>query len=212
MRKRKLVKLSALLIVLASPLGGCKVSGTISGSVTCGGGKPCSGTGTVGITVSSQAGGVTPDVLAAGPSSGYSAVIHVPSNELTLSQTGAAQTTLTATTDTGYTTSIVVDMEFTGAAPSTLASGYTAYTFNIPPSDALTNWVNSVNNNTASSAAVVSTTSTAFTPAGQQGSYTVYMQISSDQIGVTSPVSAGFTDPGVGVKDTGCKPPFVCSE
>jgi hypothetical protein len=197
MQNQMLTKLCPLLIILALSLGGCHVDSTeysLQGTATCGGGKGCSGSVTGGVKVIVK--NLAPVNLSTASSAGYAVVISVPSSELTLSSTGTAQTTLTATTDTGYTSSIVVDMAPAGSATSTSLDGYTAYTFNVLPSDALTKWVNTINSNTTDSSTIVSANSAAFTSAGQEGTYTVYAQISS-LAGDTPSVSAVFADPGI---------------
>lgn len=173
------------------------------------GGKPCTVGGTVGISISNNLVGVTSPLLTSAlTSSTYSVIVHVPSSELSLSGNSIPQATLSATTDSGYTSSVVVDLQPEGSAPSTLVSGYTAYTFSVPQTTTLTNWVDGVNSHTVSSSNIASASSTVFLPAGQEGSYTVYPQVSSSQIGTLSVGSASFSDPGIekgGCTSSPCK-------
>ncbi len=212
LNKRTLVKtLAVLLLPLALPLGGCKVSGgEINGSESCG---PTGCTTTIGGKVNfNSVTGVTPTDLTTALTSGYQIIVTVPSNELKLDPTAIPQATLDATTDTGYSSSILVNLTPVGSAPSTLVSGDTDYTFTVPTTAALTAWVDSVNLNTNETSDIVASTTTVFDNAGVAGTYTAYVQITSLQTGTMPVGNATFTDPGYTVKNPGCKPGQVCSE
>lgn len=194
MKTLRVLKFIPFLLALALPIG-CKSGITVS--VSCGGAKPC----TYGGSVTLQSGGgtnATPADLTAALNTGYEIIVTVPSNELKPDTNSVAQSTLTATTDTGYSSSILVNMTLVGTAPSSLVSGDTDYTYSIPSSAALTNWVDSVNLNTNETSTIVTATSTTFEPAGVAGDYTVYVQITSEQTGVVAQGNATFSDPGSG--------------
>jgi hypothetical protein len=194
MKAIAVLKLTPLLIALTF-LTGCTPSTTEeNGSLTCGGGKPCSWTMGIKVTQSTPKSNMAPADLATAMNAGYEIIITVPSNELTLDPNSTSQATLTATTDTGYTASILENMTFVSSAPSTLVSGDTGYTFSLPASDALTNWVNSVNLNTSETITVAASSSTTFVLAGVPGTYTAYFQIASPQIGSVSRGESTFTD------------------
>lgn len=129
--------------------------------------------------------------------SNYAIIVTVPSNELTLNPSAIPQATLTATTDTGYSSSILVNLKPAGSAPSTLVSGDTDYTFDITTTPALIAWVDSVNLNTIETSTIVTAASTIFDPTGIPGTYTVYTQVTSTQIGTIPGGSATFEDIGV---------------
>jgi hypothetical protein len=165
-------------------------------SVTTGGGKPNSTT-CAAEAIWKPGGGAGAMALAEltnAVNAGYTIIITAPSNELALDPNNPAQATLTATTDTGYTASILVNMTFVSSAPSTLVSGDTDYTFSLPASDALANWVNTVNLNTSKTATVGASSSTTFILSGIPGTYTVYLQIASPQIGKVAIGESTFTD------------------
>jgi hypothetical protein len=106
------------------------------------------------------------------------------------------QTTLTGTTDQGYTASITETLTPAGSAPDPTYSGYTDYSFTMPPSTTLTNWVDALNLNTTDSSTVVNSSSGVFSPAGNAGTYAVYVSLTSTQTGTVPSGSAVFTDPG----------------
>lgn len=187
---------------------GCEVTESASMTVSCGP-AGCTYAGTGSISIKQNVNAIPASNLSAAVSSGYITTIHVPTNELTPVSNGVTQATLQATTDTGYTSSIVVDLQPAGSAPSTLYSGYTAYTFSVPSSTALTNWVAAVNAHTTSTSNVTSTTNSTFTVGGITGTYSVYAQVTSSQ---SDPVntSASFSDIGTG-REPGCTPGKPCT-
>lgn len=216
------IKVAAAVLLSAIPLlQGCKVSASGNASVTCGGGKPCTVTTGGGITVSNQAVGIqinnqatglTPDMLTAAPNSNYSVIVHVPSNAISYNESSNPQATLQATTDTGYASNVVVDLTPTGSSPSSLYNGYTAYSFAIQPSAALTNWINSVNSHTTSTSDITTVSSAAFTQTGAEGNYTIYAQFSSTQTGTVDSGSATYYYSGGGKVINPCKPGMVCNQ
>jgi len=203
--KRQFLALSALL---ALPLAGCQHEESIS--VKCGGGNPCSVEGTIKFTHRAKT-GATPAQLVGAPDSGYTVLFHVPDSELTLATNNITQATLTATTDTGYSSAITVDLTPTGSNPSTLVSGDRAYSFVLPPSTALTDWVNTVNNNTMFTNVIDAESGVTFSLSGQEGTYIVYAQVLSTQTGTQPPSSVVFTDPGSG-RESHCQPGRPCTQ
>ena len=201
MKLRSMLPGFIALVTLA--IAGCKVTGTGSVNASCGGGKPCTVGGTVGISVSNNFRGFAPSDLSGALSSGYAIIVHVPDADVTYSGSSQPQATLTATTDTGYTSSFVVNLTPAGSAPSSLYASYTAYTFNVQPSSQLTAWVNTVNAHTTSTSSMVTVSSTSFEPQGESGTYTIYAQFTSTQTGTVSVGSSSFTDPG---SDPSCTP------
>ncbi len=193
---KQVTKLAGASLAILLLTAGCHVSETSGISINCGGGKPCTYGGTVSLQVSNQSVGVASADLSSALGSGYSVIVHVPDGELTYDSSSTPQATLTATTDTGYTSSIVVNLSPAGSVPSSLYSGYTAYTFEVQPSSQLTAWVNLVNSHISSTASVVTASSAVFSPQGEAGTYPVYAQVTSNQTGTISNGSASFTDPG----------------
>lgn len=142
-------------------------------------------------------------MVSAAPSSGYEVIVHVPNGEFSPTPSAQPQATLTGTTDTGYTSSIVVNLTSVGSAPSTLYSGYTAYTFAVQQSSQLTAWANSISSNTNSTSTIAAVTNLPFNDAGDSGEYTVYAQLTSSQTGTLSPASAVYSIAG---SDPTCDP------
>ncbi|MGD0292843.1 MAG: hypothetical protein ABSB30_03225 [Terracidiphilus sp.] len=143
--------------------------------------------------------------------SGYTVTLAVPTAELTPTSSNPVQTTLTGTTDTGFTASITETLTPAGSAPDSTYSGYTDYSYTMPPSQNLTDWVNSLNLNTTNNATVVTSTNGVFTPAGIAGTYQVYVTLTSTQTGTVPGGSAVFTDPGPPTKNTGgCNTARTC--
>lgn len=162
-----------------------------------GGGKPCTYGGTVGFTTTFDAPSLGAEDLNQNSQSVYTVSIDVPSAELLPQTSTPSQTTLTATTDTGYRSSIVADMQFTGSHPSTAHSGYTTYNFELQPSSSVTGWASSVVQNTSVSLELTGTSTSIFSPQGIPGTYVVYATLSSSQLGSMPVVSTSYSDPGV---------------
>ena len=179
-----------LLTILVLPTVGCSntYEEDFEYDLTC---PPsgCTNTYKFGFKLTTKT-GASPNAVSSALSSGYAVIIHVPSGEFSADSSSQPQATLTATTDTGYTSSIVVNLTPTGSASSTLYSGYTAYTFAVQSSSQLTAWVNSVNSHTSSTSTITATSTGSFLGAGDPGEYTVYAQLTSSQTGAISPASA----------------------
>lgn len=207
MNKQALVKtLAVLLLPLALPMGGCDGSWSTTGSYSY---NTQTGASTITISETYKT-NAAPAALSSALGAGYTITFAVPTAELT-SSSSPVQTTLTGTTDTGYTASITETITPAGSAPDSTYSGYTDYSYTVPPSQSLTNWVNAVNLNTANSATIVTATNGVFTPAGIAGNYSVYITVTSTQSG-TVPVGSGvFYDPGQFNKGGGCTPGRPCT-
>lgn len=203
---KTILKLTPLLAALLLPMGCTPPTRSVTAGAQCGGGKQCTVTVSTTWTWPGRAPvqQVAPADLAAAVNAGYEVILTVPPNELTPDTSSVAQATLNATTDTGYTSSILVNLTPTGSAPSTLVSGDTDYTYSVPASNALTNWVNTVNQNTNETSSIDASTSTVFTAGGIAGTYTVYVQVTSQQTGTMPAGNATFTDVGTPTKPIPC--------
>ena len=198
LNKSVIVKTLAFLVLpLTMPLTGCpKYNATVTGSCNTTTGQ-CTVGGSFGISTQSQVVSVARADLATAIGSGYTVTFAVPTDELTPASSSLVQTTLTGTTDTGYTASITETLTPAGSAADTTYSGYTDYSYTMPASQNLTDWVNSLNLNTTNNATVVTTTNGVFAPAGIAGIYSVYVTITSTQAGTVPGGSTVFTDTGV---------------
>lgn len=197
LRTRLIRTVSSLTFTLAMfPIGGCNVKYSATANASC---NVSTGQCTVGGAITISSGGtsaqVSPEELTASTASGYTVIFAVPTAELTPSSS-PVQTTLTGTTDQGYTASITETLTPAGSAPDPTYSGYTDYSFTMPPSTTLTNWVDALNLNTTDSSTVVNSSSGVFSPAGNAGTYAVYVSLTSTQTGTVPSGSAVFTDPG----------------
>lgn len=196
LNRRVLAKtLAVLLLPFVLPLGGCTYSGTVGASYnTQTGATTVSGS----VTISSKAvaNSIGTADLSSAINSGYTVTFAIPTAELTPALSNPVQATLTGTTDTGFTASITETLTPAGSAPDSTYSGYTDYSYTMPSSQNLTDWVNSLNLNAINNATVVTTTNGIFAPAGTTGTYQVYVMLTSTQTGTVPGGSAVFTDPG----------------
>lgn len=195
MHNISLLRSAGILAIGFLPLVGCApppvtYSASMACNITTG---QC--TVTVGISIGApkpQDGGLAPTDFSNALASGYSVTYAVPSGVLVPSSS-PVQTTLTGTTDTGFTSAITETLTYTGSAPDSTYSGYTDYIFSVPASQALTTWVQTVNANTISASSLSTSTNGVFTSAGGPGNYTAYVTISSTQTGAVPVGSLPFT-------------------
>ncbi len=177
------------------PLVACApppVSITVSGSCnTTTGQCTIGGSISIGTPKPQDSGGLAPADLTTALASGYTITYAVPSGVFTPSSS-PAQTTLTGTTDTGYTSSITETLTYAGSAPDSAYSGYTDYIYSMPASQALTTWVDAVNANTISVLGLATSTNGVFN-SGSTGTYTVYVTIASTQTGTVPTGSVALT-------------------
>ena len=169
-----------------------------------GGGKPCTYGGTIGFTTTFDAPSIGAEELTQNSQSDYIVMLDVPSSELVPQAGSVSQTTLTASTDTGYRSSVVADMQFVGSHPSTLHAGYTTYNFELQPTASVTEWANSVTQNTNASLEVSGMSTSIFSPQGIAGTYVVYASLSSSQLGSMPVVSTSYSDPGIQSNPSPC--------
>ncbi len=191
-RLRAAVALFSLTALLVATTTGCSVSG----SCTVSGGSGTATSGSCTIRVSTNATGVTAMDFANAPSSGYSVIVNVPASNFTYDANSTTQTTLTATTDTGYTSSVVVDMQQVASTTAPVADGYAVYAFAAPNTASLQNWVQSVSQHTNQTVTVSSDTLAGFQDLGAAGNYTFYVSISSTQTGTVSVGSTTYRSTG----------------
>lgn len=183
----------AVLISLA----GCQTSETVGVSVSQGP-NGTTVTGSVSVTIKQQLQDVAMPDFGTAESSGYTIVINAPSSNFTLDSQNPVQATLTANTDKGYTSSVTVTLQPGASTTAPVASGYTVYTFTVPNTTAVSNWVQAVQQNSSSSAAVSTSVGSVFNDLGSSGTYTFYVQVDSAQTGLLSQGSSTYVDPGYG--------------
>ena len=127
--------------------------------------------------------------------SAYRLIVNLPS-DVTINTQSPVQATLSATTDTGYTSSITVDLQPTTSTTQPVAPGDTVHTFLLPDTAQVTNWAATVTANSKSTVNVNSSIISGLNLLGSPGSYTVTIQQVTQQTGVSTVGSVGVTDPG----------------
>lgn len=206
---KSLVRWASLLALIGA---GCSGTPTKILKVTCqrvtgGGGTSCTAT-----TQQSQDGVAPQDVSSAASSSSVSAyrlILNLPS-DVVINTQSPVQATLSATTDTGYTSSITVDLQSTTSTTQPIAAGDTVYTFLLPNTAQVTDWAATVTTNSNSSININSSIISGLNLLGNPGSYSVTVQQVTEGTGLTTVGSLGVTDPGpVGSGGT-CPPNKPC--
>jgi hypothetical protein len=204
-------KLAALLCLLCLPtIQGCHVSGgSVSTSVSVN-----DQTGAVTTTVSGTL-NIAPDMTYSGlavadlsdiPSSGYVVSLSVPSGSFVPDQNNTPTTTLTATTDTGYTSSITVVLQPTSPAINPINSGDIVYSYSLPNTSQVNDWIQQVALNTSSTTTLSSSAGLPVVAVGNPGTYNIAVEITSAQVGsvelgasnisIQSPTPPPSCDPG----------------
>jgi hypothetical protein len=151
------------------------VSGT--GSVSSNGTWSAGGTVSAVFVPHSVASNIAQSDLSQFPAAGFVVSASVPSSAFSSDSSSQAVTTLTATTDTGYTSSIQVVLQSTAAAINPINAGDAVYSYVLPDTPQLEAWSATVAANTNSSASITSDGNLPFTGTG--GTYTIGLQITS---------------------------------
>ena len=184
-------------------LNGCHVeSYQVSSSVSV------SSTGTVTTTVGVSAtikpnavmSNVEASDVAALPSTGFVVSASLPSSNFTPDGSNIPTTTITAVTDTGFTSSITVQLQPTNPVIGPINTGDAVYSYAVPSTSALNSWAQEVSQNTASSATITSTGGLPFISAQNPGTYPVTVEVSNTQ---TSPTTSS-TQYTVVPQNNGC--------
>lgn len=167
-------------------------------------------TASVSVTIKSAIENLIPSDFESSFSSGYTVIANVPSADFTFGTQNPVQATLTATTDTGFTSSTTVTLQPVTSTTAPIGSGYTVYTFAIPATSELNTWVQSVGANANSTMNLSATSTIPFNDLGTAGTYTFYIQINSSQTGVQPVGSIVYSDPGSGTPNPSCPPNKPC--
>jgi hypothetical protein len=138
-----------------------------------------SASGKVGLVIVSHsvASNVAQSDLSQFAYAGFVVSASVPSSAFSPDSSSQAVTTLTATTDTGFTSSIQVVLQTTSAAIDPINSGDAVYSYVLPDTPELEAWSATVAANTNSSATITSNGNLPFT--GTSGTYPIGLQITS---------------------------------
>lgn len=208
----------AVTPILFGTTGCPHTSVTASGSYseTCGGGKPCSTTttGTVSVTIggTSKVSGLDPGTIASLSPSEFTTITSVPASNFLPNPNSPAQSTLTASTDTGYSSSITINLQQVTSTTPPVNSGDAVYTYGIVSSadSQVTQWLQQVAANTNATAEITSVSNLPMTSLGNPGSYTLSGQANSNLTGLVNVGSSTLTVPannGCGVGGTKCYQP-----
>lgn len=177
------------------------ISNSDRGSVTetCGGGKPCqtSGTGSVMITIKNNmvVSGLDPSTLASLSPSDFTTITSLDASNFSPNTSSPAQATLTASTDTGYSSSITVNLQQVASSTPPVNTGDAVHTYAVSDANLgqVTAWLQQVSNNTSSAAQITSVASLPMNSAGNPGTYTLSGQANSNSTGLVSVGSATMT-------------------
>lgn len=175
-------------------LTGC--THTVKASVSANSKGVVTGTVSWSWTVQSQisVADVSPSDLQQNPPTSFTIIVNAPSDAFAVNSNSPAQTTLTATTDTGYTSSITVTLQQVASSTAPVSNGDAVYTWSVPNTTALTNWAQAVASHTTNS---MQLTSAAGLPlvSTKAGTYTIPVQINSNATGVMDEGSTSITMP-----------------
>jgi hypothetical protein len=140
---------------------------------------------TIGGSIS--IGGTTPKPQA----SQFTQIVSANAINFTPNPTSPAQATITASTDTGYQSSITANLEQVTSTTSPVNSGDAVYTYAISSADetAVNNWINTVANNSSANATLTATSNVPLTSAGIGGTYITTGQ--GNVVGSTGPLTIG---------------------
>ena len=194
----KIVRWSVLFVLIA----GCAGPSTTTFTVECDQNGSCK------VTKKQTQNGAAPQDFSAAASStsvqAYRLILNLPS-DIVLNASSPVQATLTATTDTGYTSSITVTMQPTTTTTAPVAPGDAVYTFLLPYTSAVANWASAATANANTSINVDTSVVSALTLQGAPGTYTVTIQEITEQTGLGTTGSVGITDGGGGGTGNHCK-------
>jgi hypothetical protein len=117
----------------------------------------------------------------------YTLSLSAPSSMFSASTSASSTTTISVTTDTGYTSSITLPLTSVSSAISPVNSGDEVFSFNISNTSTLDAWVQNIAANTTSSISLTNTANFLLQPIAA-GSATVTAVVTSN---ATGPVNVG---------------------
>jgi hypothetical protein len=156
--------------------GATTITTTVSGTITFGGAKA--------------------NFVSNGDPTTYSLVNSIPS-EFTPNASSPPQVTLTATTDTGYVSSITLTLQPTSTTVGPVNQGDVVYAYSVPASTALTTWEQNVGANTTEEAQVSAVSTLPLTSSAITGTYQVnaIAQTPSGSSNASTSISLGLSGP-----------------
>lgn len=192
LNKRHLALSAGVLTLFA--LAGCKAEISASASASS------TGVVTVGTKITwhlnsqIQLADLSPSGFEQNPPSSFTIIANAPSDAFTVDPNSPPQTTLTATTDTGYTSSVTVTLQQVASTTAPVSSGDEVYTWTVPNTTALSNWAQAVASHTTNSMQLTSSSEFPLVST-KAGTYTLAVQINSNATGVMNEGSTSVTVP-----------------
>lgn len=133
--------------------------------------------------------GVAADDVAHIPSTGFVVSSSAPSSQFSIDTSRSPYATLTATTDTGFTSSITVPLQLVGAAINPINAGDSVASYALTETSQFDVWAQTVAQNTQAGATIQATAYEPFLSAPTSGTYTVSSQ-STNSVTAPSNVAA----------------------
>ena len=155
----------------------CALPGSSSSGCT----ETAGGTATFVPKVIAQT--VYPSDLVSTNDGSYTISISAPSNTYSLNSGATPETTLTATTDTGYSSSITLLLTPVSAVISPVNHGDAVFSFNLPNTPAVNTWVQTVSANTNTSLTLTTSASLPLTMVAGSGTVTASAVLTSNYTG-----------------------------
>lgn len=182
---------------------GCTVSGTVQGSVSISSNGTTTGTIGGGVTVSSKAvvGSLDTETFRGIPGGGYTVSVSAPASDFSADTTDLSNVTITATTDTGYTSSVTATLQQTSPAISPVNPGDVVVSYALPNTTQMNEWIAQVAANSNSSVSISSSAAVPIINQGNPGTYSISSALTSTTVGNYNIGSASFS-----VKPLGTKP------
>lgn len=202
-------------------LQGCHVgSVSFTGSAACTVNGPNAGDctvtagGVVNILPGAKAQYVSANDMAATTDGSYVLSVSAPSTQFTTSAGDVAVTTITANTDTGYSSTITLPLTPVNPVVSPANSGDAVYSYNLPSSPQLAAWTQQVTANTSASMDITSTATVPLRSTGTAGSPTLTSTVTSNSIGTVNAGNINFTTMTSGpIKGVPCgQPGGLCKQ
>ncbi len=138
--------------------------------------------------------GLSPTDFEQNSPTSFTIIANAPSGAFALDPNSPAQSTLTATTDTGYTSSVTVTLQQVTSTTVPVSNGDTVYTWSVPSTTALANWQQAVASHTTNSMQVTISSGLPLLSTAS-GTYTIPVQINSNATGVMDEGSTSITVP-----------------
>jgi hypothetical protein len=194
--KNSFIKLAAFLWPALFPLGGCHISQTtLNTTTTCTVDGPNQGVCTVAvggsITIAPNATGLIaePNDLFTIQDGSYVLSLSAPSSVFSSNTDGSPTTTLSVTTDTGYSSSITLPLNPVAPAVSPVNAGDAVFSFGLPDTTTFDNWMQNVAVHTVSTMTLSISGALPLQANNTSGSVTISTVLTSNSTG-----SVDFSD------------------